>query len=411
MVLYDKDGNLDPNLRINPETGFAERLIPIEGSTSIVNQQFRENFYADQAINAAYLMGKFEGDIGGFAYTGNAGLRYVSTSNDVIGSGFNVDGNEIAVLTENNYEHTLPTFNLAIDLHDDVVLRTAYSQALVRPNLLAQSPSPIYTYDENRVTLENSKAEVLPYTSNNFDLSLAWYNRDGSSISGGFFYKEIEGQIVTDTICPVGDPETAAFWGVGEVAMDGANCKEVGEFVTDEGEIYSNRIVKIKQTYNSDIPVKVYGYEFSMQQKLDFLPYPWNGFGGKLNFSKIDVDEGAGRAMTKIAPYTSNLIGYWENHGASIQFVYNWQDEKLLSTGQESGTFLGTEARTQTAGGRIDMTAKYKFKKSLKGLTVSLKAMNINNRQEYEYIAGNDKAISRIRYQGRIVSLNLGYNF
>ncbi|KMT67097.1 TonB-dependent receptor domain-containing protein [Catenovulum maritimum] len=411
MVLYDKDGNLDPNLRINPETGFAERLISIEGSTSIVNQQFRQNFYADQAINAAYLMGKFEGELAGFTYTGNAGLRYVSTSNDVIGSGFNVDGNEIAVLTENNYEHTLPSLNLAIDVHDDVVLRTAYSQALVRPNLLAQSPSPIYTYDENRVTLENSKAEVLPYTSNNFDLSLAWYNRDGSSISGGFFYKEIEGQIVTDTICPVGDPETAAFWGVGEVAIEGSNCKEVGEFVTDEGEIYSNRIVKIKQTYNSDIPVKVFGYEFSMQQKLDFLPYPWNGFGGKLNFSKIDVDEGAGRAMTRIAPYTSNLIGYWENNGASIQLVYNWQDEKLLSTGQESGTFLGTEARTQTAGGRIDLSARYKFRKSLKGLTLNLKAMNVNNREEYEYIAGNDKAISRIRYQGRIVSLGLSYSF
>ncbi|EWH08850.1 TonB-dependent receptor [Catenovulum agarivorans DS-2] len=408
MVALDENGEVDDRFKKIPGLGFAEKLTTFEDG-AVVNANFRQNFSADQAINAVYLMGKFEGYLGDFSYTGNAGVRYVETSNDVVGQGFNIDGNAVAILTETNYTNTLPSFNLAVDLTDDVVFRSAYSKALVRPNLLSQTPSPVNTSNDNRVRLENSKAEVLPYTSDNYDLSLAWYNRDGSSISAGFFYKEIEGKIVSESICPIGNHEQ---WGTGELGRDTeGNCIEVGEYQAENGEVYFNRDVSIKHTYNSDIPVKVYGYELSIQQKLDFLAYPWNGFGGKLNFTKIDLDEGGGIPMTKIAPHTANLIAYWENHGASIQFIYNWQDEKLLSTGTESGTFLGTEARTQTSGGRLDMAARYRFKGSLKGLSLNLKAINLNNRQEYEFIGGNDKAINRIRYQGRIIQAGIGYSF
>ena len=120
---------------------------------------------------------------------------------DVIGQGFDDEGNGIAVLVETDYDNTLPSFNAAFDISDDVVLRTAYSKALVRPNLLSQSPSPRNDNGRATVRLENAKAEVLPYTSQNYDLSLAWYNRDGSAISIGMFRKDIKGKIQTDRIC------------------------------------------------------------------------------------------------------------------------------------------------------------------------------------------------------------------
>ena len=275
---------------------------------------------------------------------------------------------------------------------------------------MSQTPSPVFENTRSKVRLENSKAEVLPYTSNNYDFSLAWYNRDGSAISAGIFVKDIEGKIQTDTICPVGNHEA---YGVGElelVADGSANglCQEVGDFDPgDGGDIVSNRKVTIKETYNSDIPITVTGYEIAIQQKLDFLSYPWNGFGGVFNFTKIDLDEGGGQPMTRIAPYSGNLIGYYENDGFSIRLAYNWQDEKLLSAGGNT-SFLGSDARTQTAGGRLDLATSYKFNKNLK---VNLKAFNLNNRQEYEYIGGNEQAISRIRYAGRIYSVSLSYNF
>ncbi|MCF2946949.1 TonB-dependent receptor [Paraglaciecola aquimarina] len=414
MVAYDFENQDSGDVLLDWDkadpTGFAVKLHNVTSDYEYgLNQYFRNNFYADQAINAVYLMGKFAGEFGDISYTGNAGVRYIETTNDVIGQGFDDEGNGVAILVETDYENTLPSLNLAFELSDDVVLRTAYSKALVRPNLLAQTPSPVNDNGRATVRLENAKAEVLPYTANNFDLALAWYNREGSAISLGVFRKEIEGQIQTQTVCPVGDHEK---WNVGELEFidDGSAtglCQEIGEFESDDGEIIPNREVIIKETFNSDIPITVTGYELAIQQKLDFLPYPWNGFGGVFNFTKIDLDEGGGQPMTRIAPYSGNLIGYYENDGFSIRLAYNWQDEKLLSAGG-TVSFLGSDARTQTAGGRLDLAASYRVTKKLR---VNLKAFNLNNRQEYEYIGGNDQAINRIRYAGRIYTANLSYNF
>jgi iron complex outermembrane receptor protein len=411
VVAYDpQTGAVIENFDIADPTGFPVKLENATSSPAYgLNQFYRNNFSADQAINAVYLMGRFEGEIGNVPYSGNAGVRYIETTNDVIGQGFDDEGKGIAVLVETDYDNTLPSFNIAFDLTDDIVLRTAYSKALVRPNLLSQTPSPINDNGRSTVRLENAKAEVLPYTSQNYDLSLAWYNREGSAISIGMFVKDIEGKIQTNTICPVGDHEK---WEVGELELiDNGTalglCQEIGDFETDDGDIVSNRRVNIKETFNSNIPISVTGYELAIQQKLDFLPYPWNGFGGVFNFTKIDLDEGEGTPMTRIAPYSGNLIGYYENDGFSIRLAYNWQDEKLLSAGGVTN-FLGSDARTQTAGGRLDLATSYRI---AKGLKINVKAFNLNNRQEYEYIGGNEQAISRIRYAGRIYTASISYSF
>ncbi|KMT67091.1 TonB-dependent receptor domain-containing protein [Catenovulum maritimum] len=408
MIAFDKDsGEFVKDFAIARPTNWADK---IENNSTLptygMNANFRKNFNADQVINAIYLMANFEGELFNFSYSGNMGVRYTETTNDVIGQGFNSDGKRVAVITENDYSHTLPSFNIAVDLTDDVVLRSAYSQGLVRPNLLSQIPSPINTNTETRVNLENSKAEVLPYTADNFDFALAWYNREGSSISAGVFYKKLQGKIQTGTVCPEGEHD----YPVGELIRVPDSTKSIGwycEEIEPAPDMENTRRVSITETYNSDIPVEVMGYELSIQQKLDFLPYPFNGLGGKLNFSKVELDEGEGQKMTKIAPYTANFIGYYENDGLSLRLTYNWQDQKLLSTGGTT-TFLGSDARTQTAGGRIDLSVGYKLSRNLR---VSVKGYNLNNRKEYEFIGGNTSAINRIRFQGRIFSLGLSYNF
>ncbi|KMT64474.1 TonB-dependent receptor [Catenovulum maritimum] len=412
MVAYDTDtGEIIEDWAKADPTGFAVKLQGSQTSDEYgLNEFYRFNFTADQAINAVYLMSNYEGELGDMTFTGNFGVRYVETTNDVIGQGFDDEGKGIAVLTETDYDNTLPSFNIALDLTDDVVLRGAYSEALVRPNLMAQNPSPVNTNTRTKVKLENSKAEVLPYTSTNYDLSLAWYNREGSAMSVGVFVKDIEGKIVTETLCPIGNHEE---YDVGELELVPSagtlpKCQEIGEYDPGNGEdIVSNREVVIKETFNSDIPIRVTGYELAIQQKLDFLPYPFNGFGGVFNFTKIDLDEGGGQPMTRIAPYSYNLIGYYENDGASIRLAYNWQDEKLLSAGGNT-SFLGSDARTQTAGGRLDLSTSYRF---AKGMKVNFMAINLNNRQEYEYIGGNDQAINRIRFAGRTYSVSFSYNF
>lgn len=377
------------------------------------NQFYANNFSVEQQINAAYIMADFEGELGQFPYTGNIGVRHVQTKNDLIGSGF-IDDQDVPFITENDYSNTLPSFNAALELSDDVILRTAYAEGLVRPNLRAQTPSGTINSGVNSVRIDGPKSDVEPYTSKSYDLSLEWYNRQGSAISIGVFKKAITNLFTRNTICPVGDE--GRFNGlVGALEQidnpdGGFICQEAGSFTDPEtGEVTDNRAVTIREYDNIDATIDVIGYELAIQQKLDFLPYPWNGLGGVFNYTNVETDEGDDAPpMTRIAPNSYNLIAYWENDGMSIRFAYNWQDEKLLSAGGGDPNFLGSDARSQTAGGRLDMSASYKMNKNLR---FNLRAYNLNNRQEYDFIGGNEDAIHRVRYAGRQYQVSASYSF
>ena len=55
-------------------------------------------------------------------------------------------------------------------------------------------------------------------------------------------------------------------------------------------------------------------------------------------------------------------------------------------------------------GGRLDLSASYNF---YKGAKLNFRGFNLNNRQEYEFIGGNEDAISRVCYAGRIYEVKV----
>lgn len=407
-TLLQSDRDIPEGAEFAGDTGW---LIRTAGGR---NQFYANNFSVEQQINAAYVMADFEGDIGNMFYSGNVGVRHVQTKNDLVGSGF-IDGEDVPFISTNDYEHTLPSFNVALELQEDLILRGAYAEGLVRPNLRAQTPSGTINSTPNRVTVDNPRSDVEPYTSKSYDLSLEWYNRSGSAISIGYFRKEITNLFGDrQVICPVGNE--AQFDGlIGQLERidqpdGGFICQEAGSFTDPEtGEVTLNREVLIREYPNNDATIDVNGYELAIQQKLDFLPYPWNGFGGVFNYTYVKTDEGEDAPpMTRIAPRSYNLITYWENDGISIRLAYNWQDEKLLSAGGGDPNFLGSDARSQTSGGRLDLSTSYRWNKNL---TLNARAFNLNNRQEYDFIGGNEDAIHRVRYSGRQYQLFASYSF
>jgi TonB-dependent receptor len=379
-----------------------------------LNQFFRSNFAVEQDISAIYAMADFTGELAGLPYTGNLGVRHVRTSNDITGSSTQ-NGAPVQTFTETDYNHSLPSFNASLELSEDLVLRVAFAKAIVRPNLRAVTPSGTFDDGPANVRIDFPRSDIEPYTSDNYDLSLEWYNREGSAVSIGAFRKEITGLFQQETICPVGQEGSPAFGGLfgplEAVPLAGETlprCQEVNPFVTEDGEVLdNNREVRITRSFNSDETIKVKGYELAVQQKLDFLPYPWNGFGGVFNYTYVDTDEGANTRMTRISPRSYNIITYWENDGVSVRFSYNWRDVTLLDVGGNT-SFLGSDAREQTAGGRLDLSASYKVNKKLK---LNLLGYNLNNNQDYEFTGGNKAAISRVRYSGRTYQVSASYSF
>ncbi|MCC5453384.1 TonB-dependent receptor [Rheinheimera sp. UJ51] len=390
------------------------------------NTFFARNFDTTQDISAAYLMGNFSGQLGSVLYSGNLGFRRIETDNVFTGAFIDSDGVLQQRTLGNSYSHTLPSLNIKLELTEDVILRLASYEGIVRPNLRSQNPTTIITANEDddgdvtSVRVDLPSSDVKPYTAENFDISLEWYNREGSAISIGFFEKEITGLFGTAPICGDDIPSYVSDGLFGPTGLvegsgtGGIECRELEPFTDSQGNVSdSARRITVNQAINTNGSIKVTGYELAIQQKLDFLSYPWNGFGGVFNYTKINTDESAdGTTLLRVSPESYNIIGYWENDGFSIRLTYNWRDAQQLSQniildGTNSG-FLGTDARFETARGRLDMAASYTFNRNFR---VDLRAFNLTADQGYEYIGGNKDAVNRIRYDGRTYSFGVSYTF
>lgn len=374
------------------------------------NQFFATNFDVEQYLTAAYLMMNFGGEIGSLPYSGNLGVRQVETRNQITGPS-EVDGELGIGFTKVDYGHTLPSLNAVLDLREDLLLRVAFYRGIVRPNLRASNPSTIFNEGDVNVRVDLPRAEVRPYTSDNFDLSLEWYNRKGSAISLGIFTKTITDLFTRERICPVGmEAEFGGIFGPLEqidLPGGGFDCQEIDPFVNELGEVTDNRMVTVNRSFNTNDEIKVTGWELAVQQNLDFLPYPWNGFGGVFNYTKLDTENANNAALTRVSPESFNILGYWENDDVSVRLAYNWRDEQLIALPSETG-FLGTDAREETDRGRLDLSASYRFNEHLR---LNFRAYNLTENEGYEFTGGNSGNVHRITYTGRQYQISGTYTF
>jgi iron complex outermembrane receptor protein len=388
------------------------------------NQFYARNFGTTQDIVAAYLMADFSGEIGDIFYSGNLGVRRIETDNDFTGAFIDADGVLQTRNSSNSYSHTLPSFNLKLELTDDIILRMATYDGIVRPNLRSQNPTTIITANEGEdgeitsVKVDLPASDVEPYTAENYDLSLEWYNREGSAISIGYFEKEITGLFGRDQVCGNDIPSDVGEGLFGPTGLvpgtgsGGLECRELEPFGDADLDSDGRRIT-VNQAINTSGSIKVSGYELAVQQKLDFLPYPWNGFGGVFNYTKINTDDSEdGTTLLRVSPESYNVVGYWENDGFSIRLTYNWREAQQLSQNiildGTNSAFLGTDARFETSRGRLDLAANYRLTSNLR---FNLRAFNLTEDQGYEYIGGNQDAVNRIRYAGRTYNFGVSYTF
>lgn len=405
--LADIDGGV-----IAAPSGFYERKV---GPHS---QRYATNFSAEQSISAAYVMTEFEGELGEVPYSGNIGLRYVYTDNEF--DGFKRDRDNpagdllVPETIKSDYNHLLPSANFSFELHEDVVLRAAYNEGFVRPNLRILTPSTDLRSGNETATVTLPSALVEPYDAKNLDLSLEWYNRDGSALSVGVFKKEITGFFFTnDQVCPEGNPQIIETLGSDitrtSTGPESFTCTQNEPHLDANGELQI-RDVTVNERQNSDGQITLTGVEIAIQQKLDFLPYPWNGLGGVFNYTYIDQEandevDNNNNKLYEVAPESFNVVGYYENDGYSFRLAYNWKDDSLL---QATNTYLGLLPRVQKATGRLDASASYEFNSNLK---VFLRAYNLTDEKRKESWGFNEKAVSRVDYTGRILEASVSYIF
>lgn len=348
----------------------------------ILNKDDEASYVVEEMISAVYAQLNFDTEIFGFASLGNFGVRYVQT--DQASSGTNDLG---PVSIDNDYSDVLPSFNLAVDLDDDYVIRFAAAKVMSRADYANISPkkSVVYTIAQPRIDESNPLLE--PFRATQFDVTLEKYFGSNGLFSIGFFYKDIESFITTVS------------------RLEERTVPDIFDY--NDGPTFTGDFVITAPINGPGGSVR--GIEFGLQQSLDGL-LPVSGFGYLFNFTWADSDATypselnvqSSIPLPDLSKFGMNLIGYYENKQFSARVAYNSRSEFLISPTSSSNlpTFRDDYAQ-------LDASVSYNINDNF---SVSLEGKNLTEEVTYDY-SGVKSRLNGQYFTGRSYMLGLKYRF
>ncbi len=321
-------------------------------------------------------------ELGGIAFDGGVGVRVVKTKATSIGTQFNNDGSSAPISVSKDYTKALPSFNLRAKLTDSFQMRFAYSKGLARPNfdqlstnLTLNNPNQI-----NPVTGHPSASSgnplLNPIRSDNFDVTAEWYFAPSGSLTGGLFYKKVNG-FLAGGIVP---------------------------------GVYNGVTYDISTQVNSGNGT-VKGAEIGYNQFFDFLPGPLSGLGLQANYTYVDssvsnpfavagTNTPAQLPLEKLSKHSYNIVGLYEKGPITARVAWSWRSSYLDQT-QGSGA----NGIPQYAAPYASLDASISVNLT-KQVAVSADVVNLNNRMNKIYI-GTPAAPLRYELNDRRFGLSL----
>jgi TonB-dependent receptor len=224
---------------------------------------------------------------------------------------------------------------------------------------------------------EQGNPNLKAAESTNFDLMIEHYLKNVGIISAGAFYKRIDNWFYTyrnDSFTDINYPGVSAF--------------------------------EYSQTRNGNV-AEVYGAEFALQYKLNFLP----SFLRNLNFygnytitdSKADGVEGRGKvALSGAVKNMFNTSLAYETSKVTARISLNYSDAYVDEFGSEASEDIYYDEQLF-----LDVNASYKL---TEGLLLFGEAKNLTN-QELRYYQGNSRMTRQAEFYDVNWNLGLRYNF
>ncbi|WP_232305562.1 TonB-dependent receptor [Gilvimarinus polysaccharolyticus] len=308
----------------------------------------------------AYLQGQVDaGTYGSLKEAGDAdendwaGDRLNYLSDDERNFGNNAENLLTAV---SDYDAFLPSFNLKLELTDDLIMRFAAAKAIAMPDMGdvknqadlgtlsievdqpqvdPNNPPPVNEYSGIRGayvsawTGSGGNPYLQPMESTQYDLSLEWYFASVGSLTATVFHKDLNNFFIHGAFPQTYTNPTTGVTNTADVT----GTRNGGEGTMD-------------------------GVELAYQQFFDMLPEPFDGLGVQANYTYIDASgvpnneesyEDAGwiggdeentsaRVSLDSVPFqgqsehTANLVLMYEKNDWSARVAYNWRSKYLLTT-------------------------------------------------------------------------------
>ncbi|SFV30604.1 MULTISPECIES: TonB-dependent receptor [unclassified Pseudoxanthomonas] len=297
---------------------------------------------------------------------------------------------EIAAL-DRTYTDILPSFNLAYDLTDDLVLRAAASKVMSRPSYGdIASPGSLEYYsqeyvDDRRLTGgagelgwygSGSNKGLEPYKATQFDLGLEWYFRPGSVAGVGLFRKNVQNfavNVITDVNMVVGGQT---------VTVQNYSTQAGGQDAVSQG-------VELYAQHTLDFGL---GFQFN---------YTYND-ASKAAVSLEDGTEVGKTSMPGSAKNQTNFTVFYETQDLLLRASYNRRGEVVQ--GLVNGLNVYEEPYYQ-----VDLNAAYNITPAL---TISASVLNLTEEETRAHLGNDTKdRFYTNGYAGRMAYLGLTYKF
>jgi len=378
---------VDPNYFLQEENIWtaSER----EGTYLSGNPEPSNNYEARSSVYAGYVMtemtlGKLKAIYG--ARIEKADMFY--TGVDTRGNTFDKD----PTLDEINF---LPSVNLVYGLTESMNVRGSFGQTLARPSFKEKSAAQIY--DPITKRFFNGNLNLQQTRINNIDLRWENFFKNGDMVSLSGFYKQFDGHIEMVTY---------------DVATDNVKPRNAGES-------------------------HVYGVEFELRKKLDFISPAFSNFsvGTNITLAKSEVDlksvivnetgitelesrqnnarEGevvkSTRPMGGQSPYLVNAyLNYSDSDGfLNANLSYNVQGESLFVIGVGAVPDIYTQPFNSL---NFNVYHDFGINKNHR-LTMGVNNILEAERKDLYKGYGDAKAIYSVFKPGRTFSLTYAYSF
>jgi TonB-dependent receptor len=290
---------------------------------------------------AGYAMVNFGTDWGGSSLTGNVGARVVNVKNASSGyfqqntasfvrngTIYNMDNSASVRGGGAEFTRVLPAINLTYSPSRPVKIRAAYNITMDNQSfndLRASGQLSVQTTGSGtpptfaNYTTTAGDPTLKPTMSNNFDLSVEWYPRAGTSLHAGVFYKRITDSVVYGA---AQRPVTVSF-------TDGT---------TEQGLATTNDARTATQA------ATVKGVEVGGRVFLDRLPGWLSGIGIEANYTFLDsknpgdlyydIDGVAHNdvPLQGLSKHNANVAFLYEHNPFSLRIAYSWRSKYLQST-------------------------------------------------------------------------------
>ncbi|MBB5212658.1 TonB-dependent receptor [Microbulbifer hydrolyticus] len=360
-----------------------------------------KSWSVNETVTTAFAQADFETEVAGMELGGNFGLRYVYTEQQSSGAAGRPDANGIIQTSptdlSHDYNHLLPSLNLALSIDEQQTLRFGAAQTISRARMDEMNSSLSVGYSETpnaegyNWTISGGNPELEPKEATGVDLSYENYFVDDGYFSVALFWKDLNNWI---------------FDGNYEVDLTG---------VTDpvSGQVPQNPIAFGSGKINGGGGT-LQGYELSVSLPFHVFNENLDGFGLLASHTGVSSDikdpNGNDYELPGLSDSIQTMTLYFEKMGFSARTSLRKRSD---FKGEVYGIGFDSQQVDVVGETLVDAQIGYDFAESgiggLEGLSVFLQGQNLTD-EPFTTLSG-DNSLQVRDYQSYGSTYLLGFSY